>query len=240
MRLYRLSPDSLHFPPPHAALSEPNGLLAFGSDLSPQRLLRAYRQGIFPWYSPGDAILWWSPDPRAVLFPHAFHHSRSFSRFSRRCRWRVTLNQAFAAVVAACAERGTEGSWIGPEVEIAYGHLHQLGHAHSVEVWDDETLVGGLYGVAQGAIFFGESMFSRRPNASKLALASFCRYFMHQGGKMVDCQVLNAHTASLGAHNIARGDFLAMLTQLLPLSLAAGCWQPQTLSTVLPDSESGR
>lgn len=230
MRLYRLSPDSLRFPAPASALHEPNGLLAFGGDLSPERLLTAYQQGIFPWYSPGDAILWWSPDPRAVLYPEEFHISRSLKRFFRRNPFRVTLNHAFAEVVAACADRGMEGTWIGPEVAVAYRRLHALGQAHSVEVWQGAELVGGMYGVAQGALFCGESMFSRRDNASKAALLTFCRFFRQQGGKLIDCQVLNSHTASLGAREITRRDYLALLSQLQPLTLAPDCWQPQTLS----------
>lgn len=230
MRLLRLSPDSLQFPSPGLALQEPNGLLAYGGDLSPERLLMAYQHGIFPWYSPGEAILWWSPDPRAVLFPAEFHLSRSLARFIRHSHWRVTLNQAFSQVVAGCADRVAEGTWIGPEVALAYQQLHHLGQAHSVEIWQEDELIGGMYGVAQGALFCGESMFSRLPNASKVALSCFCRFFMHQGGKLIDCQVLNAHTASLGAREIPRCDYLAWLGQLQPLTLATDCWQPQTLS----------
>ncbi|WP_213991960.1 leucyl/phenylalanyl-tRNA--protein transferase [Sodalis sp. dw_96] len=237
MRLYRLSPNSLQFPAPTSALHEPNGLLAFGGDLSPERLLIAYQQGIFPWYSPGDVILWWSPDPRAVLFPEEFHASRSLKRVMQRCPYRITLNHAFGEVMAACAERGLEGTWIGPEVEIAYQRLHDLGQAHSIEIWEGDTLVGGMYGVAQGALFCGESMFSRRDNASKIALLTFCRFFRQQGGKLIDCQVLNSHTASLGARDIPRRDYLALLSQLQPLTLAPHCWQPQTLSVVTLNSE---
>ncbi|TKI07472.1 leucyl/phenylalanyl-tRNA--protein transferase [Martelella alba] len=233
MRLYRLSPNSLQFPPPTAALHEPNGLLAFGGDLSPERLLLAYQQGIFPWYSPGDVILWWSPDPRAVLFPDEFHVSRSLKRALSRITFRITLNQAFDRVVASCAERGMEGTWIGPEIEMAYQRLHQLGQAHSIEVWEGDALVGGMYGVALGALFCGESMFSRRDNASKIALLAFCRFFSQQGGKLIDCQVLNSHTASLGAREIPRRDYLAQLSQLQSLTLTPHCWQPQTLSTAM-------
>lgn len=237
MRLYRLSPDSLRFPAPTSALHEPNGLLAFGGDLSAERLLTAYHLGIFPWYSPGDAILWWSPDPRAVLFPDEFHISRSLKRFFRKNPFRITLNQAFAQVIAACAERGMEGTWIGPEVEYAYCRLHKLGQAHSVEVWHGDELVGGVYGVAQGALFCGESMFSRRDNASKAALLTFCRFFGQQGGKMIDCQVLNSHTASLGAREIPRREYLSLLSQLQSLTLAPRCWQPKTLSDAGLDSD---
>ena len=161
MRIVKLSPQSLAFPSPEGALRDPNGLLAIGGDLTAPRLLAAYERGIFPWYSPGEAILWWSPDPRAVLFPAEFHLNRSLKRFLRHDPFRITLNHDFAAVIAACAHRPDEGTWIGPEVQRAYQHLHRLGYAHSVEVWQDDQLVGGMYGVAQGALFCGESMFSR-------------------------------------------------------------------------------
>ncbi len=230
MQLHRLSEDRPHFPPPEMALDEPNGLLAFGGDLSEQRLLNAYRNGIFPWYSPGDPILWWSPDPRAVLYAGEFHVSRSLARFMRHNPYRVTVNQQFAEVITACAERGQEGTWIGPEVQAAFIRLHHRGRAHSIEAWLGEELVGGMYGISQGAMFCGESMFSRRDNASKVALLTFCRFFMHQGGKMIDCQVLNSHTASLGAREIPRRDYLALLSQLQRITLAADCWQSQTLS----------
>jgi leucyl/phenylalanyl-tRNA--protein transferase len=229
MRLIQLSRYSLDFPSPEVALREPNGLLALGGDLSPARLLLAYQRGIFPWYSPGDPILWWSPDPRAVLDPARFHISRSFKRFLRHMPYRITLNHAFADVVAGCASERAEGTWIVPEVSAAFYKLHQLGHAHSVEVWLHDELVGGLYGVAQGALFCGESMFSRRENASKTALKTFCDYFTRQGGKLIDCQVLNPHTASLGAAEIPRRWYLQQLLVMQHQPLAPDCWQPQTL-----------
>ncbi|VEI67799.1 Leucyl/phenylalanyl-tRNA--protein transferase [Serratia fonticola] len=150
MRIVKLSSQSVAFPSPETALHDPNGLLAIGGDLTPARLLAAYERGIFPWYSPGEAILWWSPDPRAVLFPAQFHVSRSLKRFLRNPPFRITLNHDFAAVIAACSYRPDEGTWIGEEVQQAYLQLHHLGHAHSIEVWQGEELVGGLYGVAQG------------------------------------------------------------------------------------------
>ncbi len=229
MRLVQLSRHILDFPSPEAALREPNGLLALGGDLSPERLMLAYRRGIFPWYSPGDPILWWSPDPRAVLDPQEFHISRSFRRFLKQANFRVTLNHDFAGTIAGCASQRTEGTWITPEVSVAWQQLHQLGHAHSVEVWQDEQLVGGLYGVALGALFCGESMFSRRENASKTALLHFCRYFLARGGRLIDCQVLNAHTASLGAKEIPRGLYLRLLENLYSQPLDIRCWLPQTL-----------
>lgn len=227
--LFSLSETALHFPAPQHALTEPNGLLAFGGDLSPARLAMAYRHGIFPWFSPGDPILWWSPDPRAVLFPTHLHLSRSMRKFLRKQTFRVTLNQAFGAVVHACAGARAEGTWISPEMEAAYGQLHQRGQAHSVEVWQGDRLVGGLYGVAQGALFCGESMFSTADNASKCALSAFVPHFTRHGGRLIDCQVLNAHTASLGAQNISRSRYLHYLAQLRDQPLHAGCWHAQTL-----------
>lgn len=230
MRIVKLSPQSLAFPSPESALRDPNGLLAIGGDLTAPRLLAAYERGIFPWYSPGEAILWWSPDPRAVLFPTEFHLNRSLKRFLRHDPFRITLNHDFAAVIAACAHRPDEGTWIGPEVQRAYHHLHRLGYAHSVEVWQDNQLVGGMYGVAQGALFCGESMFSRVTNASKCALMAFCRHFAAYGGELIDCQVLNAHTARLGAREIPRRQFLQQLSTLQRRPLAPACWEPQVIS----------
>ncbi|ACS86050.1 leucyl/phenylalanyl-tRNA--protein transferase [Musicola paradisiaca] len=229
MLLRELSPFSLQFPDPETALREPNGLLAYGGDLSPDRLLSAYRQGIFPWYTPGDAILWWSPDPRAVLFPEQFHLSRSMKKFMRHTRYRVTLNQSFTEVITACANERDDGTWISDDIIEAYLYLHQSTHAHSVEVWDDGQLVGGLYGIAQGSLFCGESMFSRADNASKFALTAFLYHFVGYGGRLIDCQVLNPHTASLGATEIPRRDFLYRLAQYRTQSLGNACWQPQTL-----------
>ncbi|ELY7392427.1 leucyl/phenylalanyl-tRNA--protein transferase [Cronobacter universalis] len=231
MRLVQLSRHSIAFPSPEGALREPNGLLALGGDLSPARLMMAYQQGIFPWFSPGDPILWWSPDPRAVIWPERLHISRSMRRFHRRSPYRVTLNHAFNAVIQGCASDRDDGTWITNDVVIAWQRLHELGHAHSVEVWQDDTLVGGMYGVAQGALFCGESMFSRRENASKTALLVFCDYFLAQGGRLIDCQVLNPHTASLGAVEIPRRDYLQRLAELRPLPLEKRCWVPQTLFT---------
>lgn len=229
MRIVKLSSQSLVFPSPEGALRDPNGLLAIGGDLTAPRLLAAYERGIFPWFSPGEAILWWSPDPRAVLFPAERHISRSLKRFLRNNPFHITLNHDFAAVIAACADRPEEGTWIGPEVQRAYLHLHRLGFAHSIEVWQDDKLVGGMYGVAQGALFCGESMFSRTPNASKCALMAFCRHFAPYGGELIDCQVLNAHTATLGAKEIPRRQFLQQLSQLQRKPLAPECWAPQVL-----------
>ena len=230
MQLVQLSADSTAFPSPDEALHDPNGLLALGGDLRPARLLAAYRQGIFPWYSPGDPILWWSPDPRAVLFPGEFHLSRSMKRFHRHSPYQVTLNQAFDAVISGCAQGREDGTWITQDIRNAYRQLHHLGYAHSIEVWHDGKLVGGLYGVAQGALFCGESMFSLQENASKTALLVFCQHFIQYGGKLIDCQVLNEHTASLGAREIRRHDYLKHLATLSQVQIDSACWKQQKLS----------
>lgn len=232
MRLVQLSHHSIAFPSPDSALREPNGLLALGGDLSPARLMMAYQIGIFPWFSPGDPILWWSPDPRAVLWPTQFHISRSMARFHKRSPYRVTLNHAFNQVISGCAEDRHEGTWITQSIALAYQHLHQLGHAHSIEVWEGDELVGGMYGVALGALFCGESMFSRRENASKTGLLTFCSWFAARGGRLIDCQVLNSHTASLGAVEISRQDYLHHLNTLRQQETTGDGWHPQVL--VLP------
>lgn len=229
MRLVQLSHHSIAFPSPEGALREPNGLLALGGDLSPARLLMAYQRGIFPWFSPGDPILWWSPDPRAVLWPEKFHLSRSMKRFHQRSPYRVTLNHAFGQVIEGCADHRDEGTWITPGIVQAYHQLHELGHAHSVEVWQGKKLVGGMYGVAQGALFCGESMFSRAENASKTALLVFSQIFSQDGGKLIDCQVLNKHTASLGAVEIPRRDYLDYLSVLRTYRLPERFWVPRVL-----------
>ena len=203
-------PDA--FPDPALALDVPNGLLAAGGDLGPERLLCAYRRGIFPWFSEGQPILWWSPDPRAVLWPETFHVSRSLRRTQRRATFTISIDTAFDRVVRECAapRRGREDTWITPEMAAAYGRLHRAGHAHSVECWRGAELAGGLYGVAVGRVFFGESMFSRAPDASKIALAHLCTL----GFGLIDCQIPNAHLARLGAVGMGRRRFLALLDEL--------------------------
>lgn len=230
MPLTQLSPHSIEFPPIDLALDDPNGLLALGGDLSPERLKNAYRNGIFPWFSPDDPILWWSPNPRAVLFPDELHVSRSMVKFLRRTDFRVTLNHAFEHVIHACANERDEGTWIAPQMQKAYLQLHHQGIAHSVEVWQEDSLIGGLYGIAQGAMFCGESMFSRKSNASKLALYAFCHHFIDYGGRLIDCQILNSHTASLGATEIPRSDYRQRLSDLRDRTLPSSCWQPQKLN----------
>jgi leucyl/phenylalanyl-tRNA--protein transferase len=214
-RLRWLSPlDAAdRFPAAAEALTEPNGLLAAGGDLTPERLLAAYRRGIFPWYEDGQPILWWSPDPRAVLWPKQLHVSRSLRRLLNRGEFELRIDSAFDSVVEGCAEpRGYGGStWITAEMARAYGRLHKLGWAHSFEAWRADRLAGGMYGVALGKVFFGESMFARESNASKVALVGAMRYLERHGYALLDCQVASAHTRSLGAIDIPRAEFLALL-----------------------------
>ena len=200
------------FPDPTLALDDPNGLLAAGGDLAPERLLCAYRRGIFPWFSEGQPILWWSPDPRAVLRPETLHVSRSLRRTQRRAAFTVSADAAFDRVVRECAapRPGRESTWITPGMAAAYGRLHRAGHAHSIECWRGDDLAGGLYGVAIGRVFFGESMFSRAADASKIALAHLCTL----GFGLIDCQIPNAHLARLGAVEMSRRRFLALLGEL--------------------------
>lgn len=215
------------FPPPSAALAEPNGLLAAGGDLSPARLLAAYRSGIFPWFSGEEPILWWSPDPRMVLAPEALKISRSLAKTLRHAAYEVRLDTAFADVISACAtapREGQAGTWITAGMQAGYRRLHQLGHAHSVETWIDGELAGGLYGIAIGRAFFGESMFARRRDASKIALAHLCAHLARRNFGIIDCQMETAHLASLGAHPIPRRDFLAMLDRLVPADDGPGRW----------------
>jgi leucyl/phenylalanyl-tRNA--protein transferase len=205
------APDS--FPPVEHALKEPDGLVAAGGDLSPDRLLAAYRRGIFPWYSRGQPILWWSPDPRAVLAPREFKLSRSLAKTLRKGVFEVRFDTAFEQVIRSCGDRKLrpEGTWISPEMRAAYIHLHSLGYAHSVEVYANGELVGGLYGVALGKIFFGESMFSRVTDASKVALKVLCDRLIARGFVLIDCQMVTAHLLSLGAKAIPRSEFIATL-----------------------------
>ena len=228
MAFYQSEDDNLVFPPVSSALTDPNGLLASGGTLSPARLLLAYREGIFPWYSPGEPVLWWSPDPRAVLFPEDLHVSHSLRKILKKHPYRVTLNQAFDQVISTCTVRD-EGTWIGPDIIAAYNRLHQAGRAHSVEVWDDSALVGGLYGLNVGSVFCGESMFSRVSNGSKIAFMTFSAHFTGYGGTLFDCQVLNDYTKSFGACEIERREFIRLLYQRRDMHLPQECWQPQTL-----------
>ncbi len=219
------------FPAVELAEREPNGLLAVGGDLSPPRLLNAYRHGIFPWFNPGDPILWWSPDPRTILIPDQVHISRSLAKTLRRGQFQVSLDRAFHHVINACAgpRRQGEGTWLVPMMIRAYQRLHRAGWAHSVEVWHQNALVGGLYGVALGRVFFGESMFSHHDNASKVALVYLCRYLEAQGYGLIDCQMATAHLRTMGAIQIHRADFSAILDLLCADAGTPGPWhQPET------------
>ena len=221
-----LSPDD-PFPPVDSALRVPNGLLAAGGDLSPERLLAAYREGVFPWFGEEDPILWWSPDPRMILYVSEVHVSRSLHKAIKGNRFRVTLDQAFRDVVRGCADarRDHEGTWITPAMEEAYVRLAELGHGHSVEVWQGEALVGGLYGVAVGRMFFGESMFTRVSDASKVALVHLARQLEQWEMPMVDCQMSTPHLASLGARDIPRADFVREVRYLAQRPAVPSPWR---------------
>ena len=223
--IFWLSQADLYFPPLDDALREPDGLLAAGGDLRLERLLAAYSRGIFPWYEPGDTILWWSPDPRAVIFPEKIHISRSLQRQLNKAPYRITYDEAFEQVIQTCADipRIPEGSWLGDEMIESFWHLHLKGHAHSIEVWDKKTLIGGLYGVAINGVFSGESMFSLKPNASKIAMAHLCQGLESWGYQLLDCQIMNPHLASMGAIEIPRRIFIDILNK--PSEISKFAWR---------------
>lgn len=228
--LPELDPENTFFPKPETALDEPNGLLAFGGDLQPARLLAAYRQGIFPWYSNGEPILWWSPAPRAIFLPNEFKPSKSLRKFYRKSGYQITLNNACHDVIRQCADcRSPEETWITEDMIQAYQTMNNLGHCHSVEVWHQDKLVGGFYGLQIGSVFCGESMFSLADNASKIALWFFCRHFSDQGGTLIDCQVMNNHLESLGALEIPRAPFMQQLHQQRAAIIKPNSFVPQTL-----------
>jgi len=212
-----LDDESPVFPPTSLALSEePNGLLAVGGNLEPNTLFSAYSKGIFPWFSPGEPILWWSPSPRMSLSPNEAHFSRSLKKLARKQPFRISVDQSFEQVIAHCAAAarpGQEGTWISDEMQDAYLTLHELGIAHSIESWCGDQLVGGLYGVGIGAVFFGESMFSTQTGASKLAFASLCSQLKIWEFDMIDCQIHTPLLASFGAHEIDRVEFESRLTK---------------------------
>lgn len=217
--------DSLTFPP--VELSSPEGILAVGGDLRPERLLLAYEHGIFPWYSEPEPILWWSPDPRCVLFPHEVHISDSMRKLLKKKVFRFSADSVFAEVISNCAKPRKQGpgTWITRAIFEAYCELHHQGFAHSIEVWQEGKLVGGLYGVSLGAIFVGESMFHLKPNASKAAFICLCLTLAHLGFILIDCQVYSAHLASLGAWEMPRRDYLKMLKLCLEHKTRRGSWQ---------------
>lgn len=229
VRLHWLDPRHPHqpFPPAHLAMREPNGLLAIGGDLSLTRLLRAYGQGIFPWYNPDEPILWWCPDPRAVLEPDAMRVSRSLRKSIQRGDYTVTLDRAFETVLDGCAgpRLGSRGTWLGGDMRRAYTQLHAHGYAHSVEVWREGELIGGLYGVAMGRVFFGESMFSRATDASKIALYWLSQQLLAWGYELIDCQVQSAHLDSLGAREMERTEFLRRLAISMQDAHRPGLWR---------------
>jgi len=209
--------DKISFPPPE--LAEEDGLLAVGGDLSQERLFKAYATGIFPWYSENSPILWWSPDPRLVLFPSELNVSRSLRQVIKKGIFTVTMNRAFEQVIQCCADssrKGQSGTWITEGMMHAYKGLHRSGYAHSVEAWHEDRLVGGLYGIIMGRIFFGESMFALQSNASKTALAAFVELMIPQGLMLIDCQVRTEHLVRMGAREIPRAIFLKLLKKALP------------------------
>jgi leucyl/phenylalanyl-tRNA--protein transferase len=221
------------FPPLASALQHPNGLLAAGADLSPERLLAAYRQGIFPWYAEGEPILWWSPDPRMVLIPPELKVSRSLAKTLRNRAYEIRFDSAFDAVMQGCAARRADdtapnaadsGTWITDAMRAAYQRLHQLGYAHSVETWVEGELAGGLYGVAIGRMFYGESMFTRVRDASKIAMVHLVRRLERQGYGMIDCQMHTRHLASFGARAIARSKFSLSLRELVDYAVSPTKW----------------
>ncbi len=235
MQIPLLDQDHPHFPDPRGALTEPDGLLAVGGNLKPQTLLNAYRSAIFPWYQDDDPILWWSPATRCVLPPSQLHCSKSLRKTLRRNEYQITVNHVFDDVIRGCSEPRDDdgGTWITEEMIAAYNQLHLWGKAHSLEVWLDSELIGGLYGVGVGSIFCGESMFSRRANASKIAMAHLCRWGLGCGLQLIDCQLANPHLASLGALSIERSAFLTELSlwRDMPLTwpLPSAGEQPTTL-----------
>lgn len=225
MPVFRLHRRDIVFPDP--SLAEEDGILAVGGDLSPERLLRAYAEGIFPWFNEGSPILWWSPDPRLVLLPEELHVSASLARTLRRGRYRVTADTAFSRVIRGCSRTdrpGQDGTWITGEMIAAYEELHRLGFAHSFEAWAGDTLAGGLYGVNLGGAFFGESMFADQTDASKVAFVRAVEFMKRKGIELVDCQVRTEHLVRLGAREIPRAAFLDRLDAALARPTLRGGW----------------
>lgn len=218
--------DRPAFPPLSRALREPNGLLAAGGSLSPEWLLAAYRRGIFPWFNDGEPILWWSPNPRMVVFPGEVRITRSLHKTLRKGSYQVRLDHDFAGVIRACAAPREPGgrTWITPDIQSAYIRMHQLGYAHSVETYIDDELAGGLYGMALGQAFFGESMFSRRTDASKIAFAHLTRFLEQRNFRVLDCQMTTRHLASLGGREIARDDFAKLLDAFANMDSPPARW----------------
>lgn len=223
--------NNITFPNPETALDDPDGLLAIGGDLLPERLINAYQHAIFPWFSEGEPILWWSPAERAIIDPQEVHISKSMAKFMRQTSLTISINKAFANVVDACSQpRQTQSeTWISPDIKQAYQRLHQLGYAHSIEVWSETELVGGLYGVSIGSVFCGESMFHHKTNASKLAFIALCKHFGKNGGQLIDCQMMTPHLESLGVKANIRSHFLTQLAKHKENKLNENVWQQQTI-----------
>ena len=237
MSLYQLSNNNLAFPPIECALTEPNGLLAVGGDLLPQRLINAYSQGIFPWFSENDPLMWWSPDPRAIIKLTDLRINRTLRKALKKSPYKITLNTAFEQVIALCANAPfrNDGTWILPEMQNAYVHLHQLGFAHSIEVWqtnylDELELVGGLYGIAINGFFSGESMFYTSSNASKFALVALAKLLKSINVDFIDCQLLNHFLEDMGATEISRENFVALKETAINKEVPHNFWQPHTLT----------
>ena len=224
--LHRLNSDKPDFPPVSEALDQPNGLLAFGGKLDSPTLLTAYQQGIFPWFNNGEPVLWWSPNPRMVINPEAIHISRSMKKELHRHTYQITIDEVFAGVMHQCRilREKAEGTWITDEMEEAYNRLHAEGYAHSVEVWEGKALVGGIYGLAMDQMFFGESMFSKKSNTSKLAIIYLCRFLADQGIRLLDCQVPNPHLESLGGICMPRDVFIKYLKKYCRTTRSVANW----------------
>ena len=227
-----IHPSSLAFPPLESALTEPNGLLAVGGDLTPQRLVQAYSEGIFPWFSDGEPIMWWSPNPRAIIPTKEIRVNRTLRKFLSKTPYQVSINRAFDQVIELCADAPFrhDETWIVPEMMSAYRQLHLLGHAHSVEVWDQEHLVGGLYGVAINGFFSGESMFYKAPNASKIALVTLAKQLESKGITFIDCQITNPFLEDMGCIEINRSEFIKQTKAMQKVSLSSDFWVPRIVS----------
>jgi len=227
MPIFRLS-KTIEFPPPE--LAEPNGLLAIGGDLSPGRLIEAYRLGIFPWYSEEDPILWWSPSPRLVLFPEEYHLSKRLARFIRKNPFTITVDKSFEDVIKNCAlpQKNREETWITSDMKRSYCHLHEIGYAHSIECWEGSNLAGGLYGIILDRVFFGESMFSNVSNGSKVALHYLVRHALNRGIKMIDCQIKTEHLLRFGALEISGDEFREKLSEYIHSTRPQKKWRLQS------------
>ena len=227
--IYKLHPTQIEFPSATAALADPNGLLALGGDLSPERLINAYRNGIFPWYSDTDPLLWWSPDPRGILELDDYIINRSFAKFLKKNPYTCSINRAFKDVITLCSQvpRGDQGTWITSEMVNAYIRLHQLGYAHSIEVWDGKSLVGGLYGIMVGGCFCGESMFHLKSNASKVAYRALVYWMKKHQADFIDCQLQNEFLQTMGVSEISRELYLQKLAIARQAKTPIYMWEPQ-------------